>query len=161
MKLKSIMKKKFILFLVCFLVGIFSAYILIYEYHYKIIWEHDAKRKEEIEKIEMSYKKKQNISDAYDLLEHYLSEEKYDKAFIYGKACLDIGANYSKLGGRINFFLARICYEMKKLDLARKYLRTAISLANEDVLEKYETVKKYGMDDLLSFDEWNKILKRE
>ncbi len=99
------------------------------------------------------------MHDAIELLEYYLGEENYEKAFTYGQACIDLGFDDELTNGRINFFLARISYELNKIAIAREYLITSLKFGADKNLEKFSTAKKYGIHDLLTQEEWSEILK--
>jgi tetratricopeptide (TPR) repeat protein len=136
----------FALFL--FIVG----YHYVYENNYKIILSHRDDRIKRHELVEKSYKKKPNLSDAFDLMDYYIGNEDFDKALYYSKACLELGANDELLDGKINFFLARIYYAKNQKDLAKNYLLTAIELSKRDKPEKIELIKKYGLADIAPHD---------
>lgn len=134
--------------------------ILIYEYHYKLIWRYKTERKQAYNQIELSYDKKPNLESAYELFDYYMGEKKYDKALFYAKSCLDFGINDKAINGKINFSLAVIYGIKKRQHMAKEHLIKAIRMSKESNINQYEMAKKYGIQDLLNSSEWRAVLDR-
>ncbi len=156
-------KKKLIILSGVFILISTLLFYVVYENHYKSVWKHRSKRTQANEEIKASYHKNPNAIDAYDLMEYYIGEGEYELASKYGKACLSHGIDDGKLGGRVNFFVARSDHEIGDRDSAKRYLKKALeySLLEGGITELYRTVKKYGMEHLLSPEEWDKYLSKD
>ena len=154
-------KKQFLISVsLCFVIISLSVSYVVYEYYYKDIWQYAAKRKERHRKIEKLYKEKPSLSEAFDLLDYYMGEKNYDKALVYAKECLTLGAKDELISGKINFFLARIYHQKHQDNLAREHLLVAAKMSGERINELLQTAKEYNMQYLLTEEEWRSFASK-
>ena len=147
----------FFLLSLLFLVGWGGYYY--YQNHYKIIWKHQEKREKEFREIEQSFTKNPSIKNAAILMDFYHGKSNYEKALHFGNEAIKLGVNDSPIGYLINYQLASIYKELGDIDLARRHLKSALSLDKDQRIFKNNWIDRDKLTDLLSIEELGSYIK--
>lgn len=130
-------------------------YLLYYPAYEKAYKEAAQRFKNKLLLIEERFKENPNYKDGLELMVAYYHTgyevRCIDKSLYYAKQCLELGIENAdpEKGLVVLIHLALIYKQNNEIDLAKYYLKRAIDLDENNLINEYNAIDKYDLQDLL------------
>ncbi len=102
----------------------------------------------QLKKNELLFKEKKSIYHGAIVLNISYFLKDYDKAIHYGRQCLNLGANKTSYAHLINLWLSASYLKKGDFDKAKEHLETAITLDNNKMIEKSNSIEKFDLQEV-------------